>query len=101
MKEAERILTDFGLRQAPHIAVLLGRIKAVELLLARLYQAEIVRFEDPRKAAMDLRASVLGSLEGDPDDPVLAASVSSLEAFLDALVQRQPETGKGNGASDG
>lgn len=82
------ILHDLGEPFATHVMILLGRIKALEVLLDMLWTNEFAKLDNLLDQAKDFKDEALGLVLYDPDDPIGTVTYDGVEARLDSIINR-------------
>lgn len=84
----QHIAADFPEEQVPHIAVLLGKIMALEALVDMLWTNELAKTDDPEVEAKELKEAALNLVRYDAGDPVQEQAFDSLEVRLESILHR-------------
>lgn len=84
----QHIAADFPEEQVPHIAVLLGKITALEALVDMLWTNELAKTDDPESEAEELKETALNLVRYDEEDPVQERALDSLSVRLESILHR-------------
>ena len=81
--------------QRAHMTVILSRLMAAETLVELIWAEELLKAKSPVEEAEDLRASILGKMTYDPDDPVESMTADALAERFDKIVEHVKTLHKG------